>query len=103
MAALGEASYKYERVRFRYLDGEMRAAKRVVEPHGLVSVDSRWYLVAWDLSRDDWRTFRIDRIKGDVNRIRETFTPRPIPGGDLTAYVAQTFHARRLTLGGYEP
>ena len=50
------------RLRFDYRTGEGRAGRRHVEPHRLVSLRNRWYLVAFDLDRDDWRTFRIDRI-----------------------------------------
>lgn len=53
-------------------------ARRHVEPHSLVTVGQRWYLVAWDLDRRDWRTFRVDRIAGpESSRVR--FAPRALP------------------------
>ncbi|ROS25970.1 WYL domain-containing protein [Cellulomonas sp. PhB150] len=47
----------------------------------------RWYLVAWDRDRDDWRTFRLDRLARPWATSGH-FTPRQIPGGDAAAYVA---------------
>jgi predicted DNA-binding transcriptional regulator YafY len=51
--------------------------------------DMRWYLVAWDPARDDWRTFRIDRVEGAPSTGAH-FTPRAAPAGDLRAYVSGT-------------
>ncbi|MDO9294252.1 MAG: WYL domain-containing protein, partial [Hydrogenophaga sp.] len=59
---------------------------RQVQPHGLVHTGHHWYLVAWDPARDDWRTFRIDRVQG-TPRSGAHFAPRPPPAGDLRAYV----------------
>src|SRR5581483_2381879 len=55
-----------ERLRFSYQDGDGHVTERRVEPHGVVSTDRRWYLVARDLDRQDWRTFRVDRISAPV-------------------------------------
>jgi predicted DNA-binding transcriptional regulator YafY len=57
-----------------------------VEPHRLVSWGRRWYLVAWDPAREDWRTFRVDRIRPRLPT-GPRFTPRRVPGGDVAAYV----------------
>jgi predicted DNA-binding transcriptional regulator YafY len=51
-----------------------------------VHTGHHWYLVAWDPARDDWRTFRIDRVQG-TPRTGAHFAPRPPPAGDLRAYV----------------
>lgn len=51
-----------ERLRFDYRDRDGAATRRLVEPYRLVSTGSRWYLVAYDLEREDWRTFRVDRV-----------------------------------------
>jgi predicted DNA-binding transcriptional regulator YafY len=51
-----------ERIRFAYRDGSGNQTERRVEPYGLVSAERRWYVVARDLDRDDWRTFRLDRM-----------------------------------------
>lgn len=61
---LAQACRRADRLRFEYRTGDERTGRRHVEPHRLVSLGNRWYLVAFDLDRDDWRTFRIDRISG---------------------------------------
>lgn len=63
---------------------------RQVEPHHLVASNSRWYLVAWDLDRGDWRIFRADRITPRTPA-GPRFTPRQIPGGTVHDYVAARF------------
>ncbi|MEV2256983.1 WYL domain-containing protein [Streptomyces sp. NPDC050147] len=63
---------------------------RRVEPHHLVTWGARWYLVAWDLDREDWRTFRADRIAPRTPP-GPRFTPREVPGGDVAAFVAGRF------------
>src|SRR5439155_26760788 len=61
---------------------------RSVETHRLVNTGRRWYLVAWDTDRKDWRTFRVDRIQARlINGLH--FTPREPPARDLAAYVAR--------------
>lgn len=66
------------------------AAPRRVEPHRLVSRSGRWYLLAWDLDRGDWRTFRADRITPRTPT-GPRFTPRELPGGDVAGFVESTF------------
>lgn len=63
---------------------------RRVEPHHIVTARGRWYLVAWDLERDDWRLFSVDRIMPRIPT-GPRFTPRPVPGGDLSEFVAARF------------
>ncbi|WP_258724920.1 helix-turn-helix transcriptional regulator [Cellulomonas sp. NS3] len=63
---------------------------RRVEPHHLVARAGRWYLVAWDLDRDDWRTFRVDRLS-PRSPGGARFTPREVPGGDLDRYLTGRF------------
>lgn len=62
LVALGQACARAERVRFSYADRAGRRSGRLVEPYRLVRVGSRWYLVARDVDRRDWRTFRLDRL-----------------------------------------
>ena len=62
LMALAQSARRGERLRFDYRTGDDRSGRRHVEPHRLVSVRNRWYLVAFDLDRDDWRTFRVDRV-----------------------------------------
>ncbi|MGW0332008.1 helix-turn-helix transcriptional regulator [Streptomyces sp. NPDC003011] len=76
-----------ERLRFEYRDHEGAATRRTVEPHRLVCTERRWYLVAWDVDRDDWRTFRVDRITPRPPH-GPRFAPRTPPADDLAAYVS---------------
>ncbi len=74
-------------LQFGYQDRLARATTRSTEPLGLVHTGSRWYLVAWDVDRADFRTFRVDRITTKAKAGRR-FVPREIPGGDLAGFVA---------------
>ncbi|MGC9537833.1 helix-turn-helix transcriptional regulator [Streptomyces sp. UG1] len=82
-----------ERLRFEYRDHDNAATRRTVEPHRLVCSERRWYLVAWDLDREDWRTFRVDRITPRPPH-GPRFTPRTPPAEDLAAYVSQGVSTR---------
>lgn len=75
-----------ERISFDYVDARGGATSRRVEPVNLVSVANRYYLVAFDLDRQDWRSFRVDRAR-DAKAQALRFTPRPIPGGDAAEFV----------------
>jgi predicted DNA-binding transcriptional regulator YafY len=76
-----------EIMRFRYSDHSRTGTERRVEPYRLVSWGRRWYLVAFDLERADWRTFRVDRIT-EPAATGHRFTLRPLPADDVAAYVA---------------
>ncbi len=89
LTALADASRERQRVTFGYTGIRGERTARDVEPHGLVHTGARWYLVAWDRVRDDWRTFRVDRI-ADVPAAAGAFTPRVVPGGDLADYVSRS-------------
>lgn len=89
LTALAGASRDRLRVGFRYADRSARDTYRSAEPHGLVHAGWRWYLVAWDLDREDFRTFRVDRIAGKV-KLGAPFLARAIPGGDLASYVSRS-------------
>lgn len=75
-----------EALDFTYRTHGGRVSERAVQPHRIVGVDRRLYLIAWDLDRADWRTFRIDRI-GGPRRSGKRFSPRPLPGSDPVEYV----------------
>lgn len=62
LLTLAQGCRRPERVRFSYEDGSGNLSDRRVEPYGLVNAKQRWYLVGRDLDRDDWRTFRVDRM-----------------------------------------
>ncbi|MEU0391956.1 YafY family protein [Streptomyces sp. NPDC006208] len=70
-----------ERLRFAYRAGDGSESRRQVEPYRLVSTGRRWYLVAYDLGREDWRTFRVDRV-AEPFATGARFTPREVPSGD---------------------
>jgi predicted DNA-binding transcriptional regulator YafY len=75
------------RLRFDYERRDGEFGGRMVEPHRLVSAGRRWYLVAWDVDRDDWRTFRVDRMV-EPKALTRPFTPRELPDGiDAAAFV----------------
>jgi predicted DNA-binding transcriptional regulator YafY len=77
------------RLRFDYRDHAGAATLRTVEPHRVVHTRGRWYLLAWDVDRRDWRTFRVDRV--DPREMTgPRFTPRPLPDdGDVATYVTR--------------
>ncbi len=87
LAVLAGACRDHEEVRFDYRRRDGEDSRRLVEPHRMVTVGRRWYLVAWDLRREDWRTFRLDRLS-DAARAGRRFTVREIPGGDAADFVA---------------
>ncbi|MGY0066424.1 helix-turn-helix transcriptional regulator [Streptomyces sp. QTS137] len=82
-----------ERLRFEYRDHGGATSRRTVEPHRLVCSERRWYLVAWDLGREDWRTFRVDRVSPRPPH-GPRFVPREPPAGDLAAYVSRGISTR---------
>ena len=88
LIAVSSAVRAREVLRFEYEGSD--ASPRRVEPHHVVASDGRWYLVAWDLERDDWRIFRADRITPRTPT-GPRFAPRSVPGGDARAYVAARF------------
>jgi predicted DNA-binding transcriptional regulator YafY len=92
LAAVAQTTRDCERVRFTYQarggQGAGADVGRHVEPHRIVTVGRRWYLLGYDLDRQDWRSFRLDRLR-DPHGTRSRFRPREIPGGDAAAYVRQ--------------
>jgi predicted DNA-binding transcriptional regulator YafY len=92
--AIANACRDHERLRFGYRSHRGELSRRLVEPHGLVHTGRRWYLVAWDTARADWRTFRVDRIDSPP-RADRSFTPRPPPAADLASWVARGVSAAR--------
>jgi predicted DNA-binding transcriptional regulator YafY len=92
LTVLAAACRDHERVRFAYRSKDGDATRREVEPHSLVNLGRRWYLVAFDCSRDDWRSFRVDRIDKAPSTGRR-FAPRKLPAKDGAAYVQQSLSA----------
>jgi len=93
LATIAAACRDHERLRFRYRSHDGVSTGRLVEPHRLVHTGRRWYLVAWDTARADWRTFRVDRLERPAPDRR--FVPREPPAEDLAAYVSRAVSATR--------
>ncbi|MFI1168657.1 helix-turn-helix transcriptional regulator [Streptomyces sp. NPDC020801] len=85
-----------ERLRFAYRAGDGTATRRVTEPYRLVSTGRRWYLVAYDLDRADWRTFRVDRVS-EPFATGARFAPRELPTGSAAEYLRQSMYRRQET------
>src|SRR5690606_9242809 len=89
LAVLAQACRDSEQVRFDYTRKDGEEASRLVEPHQLVNAGNRWYLVAWDVRRNDWRTFRLDRLT-DARLAGVRFDRRSVPGGDAAEFVKRS-------------
>jgi predicted DNA-binding transcriptional regulator YafY len=82
LTAIAAACRDHERLRFDYRSHGGEGSVRVTEPHRLVNAYRRWYLLAWDLDKRDWRTFRVDRIDlGPPAGPR--FVPRKMPDDEV--------------------
>lgn len=96
LAVIAAACRDRARLRFEYHAHDGSRTRRTVEPHRVVNWGQRWYLVAWDLDRNDWRTFRVDRTEPRP-LAGPPFVPRELPGdGDIAAYVS-----RRVSAAGW--
>ncbi|MGH3588152.1 MAG: helix-turn-helix transcriptional regulator [Pseudonocardia sp.] len=102
LLAVAAAARAHEQLRFDYAGHDGTATVRRSEPHRLVHTGRRWYLVAWDLDRAGWRTFRVDRIRPRIPT-GPRFTPRPLPD-DLPRFTSEGIttrayrHRARITL-----
>jgi predicted DNA-binding transcriptional regulator YafY len=96
LCAVAVACRDRERLRFAYRDRAGAPSVRQVEPCGLVHTGRRFYLVAWDLDREAFRTFRLDRVES-VIELGPTFPPRDPPDPDLAAYVSRSISADAYT------
>jgi predicted DNA-binding transcriptional regulator YafY len=88
LTAIAGAIRAHDRLRFDYADHDGAATRRDTEPHRLVHTGRRWYLVAWDVTREDWRTFRVDRITPKIPT-GPRFVPRDAPDRDVAGYVTR--------------
>jgi len=89
LTAIAAACRDRRRIRLRYRS-RTASTTREVEPYRLVHTPRRWYLLAYDLGRDDWRTFRVDRIEELLGPPGARFAPRPLPQEDTAAYVSHS-------------
>ena len=99
LALIAAVARDREIMRFRYLDHSGSGTERRAEPYRLVNWGRRWYLVAFDLDRDDWRTFRADRIT-EPRSVGHRFTARPLPAPDIAAYVAARTRQVQMKVSG---
>ncbi|MFK0295093.1 helix-turn-helix transcriptional regulator [Streptomyces sp. NPDC090442] len=93
LAALAAACVAHEKIRFGYAPARGAPTRRLAEPKRLVAAGRRWYLVAYDVDRAAWRTFRVDRIDA-LHRTGARVPERDLPDGqDAATYVADTLAA----------
>ncbi|MEV5898580.1 YafY family protein [Streptomyces sp. NPDC052127] len=93
LTAIASTVAGQERLRFAYRTKDGTESRRLTEPYRLVSTGRRWYLVAYDLDRDDWRTFRVDRVE-DPFATGARFTPRELPTGSAAEYLRRSIQLR---------
>lgn len=105
LTSVATAARDHEQLRFDYVRHDGSEQRRRAEPHRLVSSGRRWYLVAWDVDRDDWRTFRVDRMRVKTPN-GPRFTPREPPADSIADFVSEGITTRpyryraRLTMHG---
>jgi predicted DNA-binding transcriptional regulator YafY len=91
LVAVSTAVRASEVLRFTYSGADAGSTgRRRVEPHHLVARQGRWYVIAFDLDRGDWRTFRADRVS-DPESTRRRFERRAVPGGTPAAFLSARF------------
>ncbi|MGI5506635.1 helix-turn-helix transcriptional regulator [Lentzea sp. CA-135723] len=96
LTIIAAACRDHQQLRFAYAATQGEPSKRLVEPQGLVHTGRRWYLVAWDVSKQDWRTFRVDRITEEP-ALAARFTPREPPAESLAEFVSRQVAANVYT------
>jgi predicted DNA-binding transcriptional regulator YafY len=89
LTVIAAACRDLECLRFAYRSRDGTDSRREVEPHTLVNLGRRWYLVAWDRRREAWRSFRVDRL-ARPSSTGVSFEPRTLPATDAAAYVEQS-------------
>ncbi len=87
LTLIAGACRDHQRLRFDYRKHDGSSARREIEPHRLVHTGRRWYLLGWDLDRQDWRNFRVDRLEPKIP-VGPRFVPRDPPSNEEVA--AQT-------------
>ncbi|PPF72258.1 YafY family protein [Pseudoclavibacter sp. Z016] len=95
---VSRAAQEHRTLRFDYVGGPSHAAvdaapptpPRRVEPHTVLARNGRWYLVAWNLDRSEWRVYRVDRIV-PRSQLGAQFEERQLPSGDAAAFLAARF------------
>ncbi|MBN6039656.1 YafY family protein [Amycolatopsis sp. 195334CR] len=93
LMTIADACRRHERLRFDYTSARGSASRRNAEPYSLVNFGRHWYLVAFDVDREDWRTFRVDRLVPKTPG-GPRFTPRELPYEDVATYLSHQLSAR---------
>ncbi|MBA2769549.1 MAG: WYL domain-containing protein [Sporichthyaceae bacterium] len=88
LLAVASAVRDTKRLRADYLRHDGTENRRLLEPHRIVHSRRRWYLLAWDVDRADWRTFRLDRLTPRTPT-GPRFTPRQAPDPDIAGYTSR--------------
>lgn len=86
--AVAAAIERGEELRFDYCDRRRTSSRRRVEPHRMLHISGRWYLIGYDLDRQDWRSYRVDRLDPKTPT-GPRFAPRELPGPDLATFVTR--------------
>jgi predicted DNA-binding transcriptional regulator YafY len=89
LTVIAAACRDSECLRFAYRSRDGTESRREVEPHALVNFGRRWYLAAWDRGREDWRSFRVDRLARPAST-GTRFTARELPASDAAAFVNES-------------
>lgn len=92
LTVIASACRDAEGLLFEYRRRDGAESSRKVEPHSLVNFGRRWYLVAWDRDRLDWRSFRVDRLS-EPAATGARFVPRTLPAADAAEYLASSLSA----------
>ncbi|MET0863465.1 MAG: WYL domain-containing protein [Nakamurella sp.] len=98
LLAIGTAIREQQELRFDYEsplstgenEGREPSPPRQVQAHHLVLRAGRWYLVAWEPQRQEWRIYRADRVKPRIPN-GPRFAAREIPGGDVHSFITARF------------
>jgi predicted DNA-binding transcriptional regulator YafY len=92
LVEVAQACRDAERLHFDYADRDAYRSERRVEPYRLVLLGRRWYLIAWDLDRQDWRSFRLDRLSAPRSTGAQ-FAPRELPFEDAATFLRMGIEA----------
>ncbi|MFI8566370.1 helix-turn-helix transcriptional regulator [Rhodococcus sp. NPDC078407] len=88
LSTVAAVCHRHERLRFDYRKHDGSESRREVEPYSLVRAGARWYLLGWDVLREDWRSYRVDRMIPKIPT-GPRFTPRDLPEGGAAAFVSK--------------
>ncbi len=88
LSTVAAVCHGHERLRFDYRKHDGSESRREVEPYSLVRAGARWYLLGWDVLREDWRSYRVDRLIPKIPT-GPRFTPRELPAGGAAAFVSK--------------